>query len=443
MKDGAGAVKAKMRRIALLAAIGALVAAACGSDRDGLPGLGPSTTAHATSTTTVAATGTSSPVTIHTAPTLEPNVVAATASRKPSLSRIDLPLTLNAPATLVAASPTVVVAMGWRGVGCCRVETSAAFSNDGRQFRSVETPWTFDEATNTFGRPAALAFADGVFLSVGLRGKADATASMSPIAVRSTDGITWQAVDLQATIGSASPTHLTRYGDRWVLMAQPTDTSPARQTVVFASTDSVVWEQVAQLDFAVLHVASSSLGIVAAGTIGNGETARWFSAVSRDTGRWDTTQLALAPMSPVHALLVDSVRAVLVVSEDITPVSNERRLIQRRIRLLSSSDGVRWQGAPTPPCFVVGENAVGATASNGTWAIVSGEPTPKLATSNDEGASWSCTELRGGTFESQPSWGPPYLAQLTDVQGKLALVGGRLIEPGAKGNWAAAIWYAT
>ena len=385
-------------------------------------------------------------VTIYTAPTLEPNVVAATAARKPSLQRADLSLSANAPATLVASSPRGVVVMGWRGVGCCRPEASAAFSADGRQFRSIETPWAFQpsdpQGEGTYGFPRALVYADGMFLSVGQRGQTSATTT-TPLAARSVDGIRWEAIDLQPVVGSASPEHLVRFGDSWVMMAQPTDMSPPRQTLVFASTDGAVWERVAQLDFVVHHVALSSLGLVAAGATGNGPSSKSFTAVSKDERRWNTTQLPLGPTAPVHAMLADSGRTVLVVSEDVTPFSNERRLIQRRIRLLASADGVRWQSAPTPPCFVPGELAAGATVANGRWAIVSAGEAPKLATSIDKGESWSCTELRGANFESQPSWGPPSIAQLSEVQGKLALVGGRVIEPGAKGNWAAAIWYAT
>ena len=440
MKEGASGVKAVVRRIGLLVAMWGLFGVACGSDGGGLPGGNSSTTA--TSTTTFGQDSTTSaPITVYTAPTLEPNVVAATAGRQPSLRRVDVPLTLNAPTMLVAASPSAVVAMGWRGVGNTRLAVSTVRSTDGQQWRLVDTPWTdpTTEAASSsyFGIPTALAYADGLFLSLGVRFDVS-TQRGTPLAAQSVDGIKWQTVDLQPTIGSASPTQLVRYGDRWVMLAQPTDTNPARHTIVFVSTDGSTWERVAQLDFAVLHVAASSTGLVVAGSVGENNLTRWLTATSADVRQWNVTPLPLGPLSPVHAMLVDAGRVVIAVSENTSTSSTGRR-----IRLLSSGDGGPWRSLPSPPCFVVGELAAGAAVANGTWAIASGEPTPKLATSIDQGASWSCTELRGATFESQPSFGPPYVAQLTEVQGKLALVGGRVIEPGAKSNWGAAIWYAT
>ena len=430
---------------ASVAALCVLVFRACGSESAGRPGHDTSTTTASPTTTfgqlaTVPSSASSTTAPPTTRSTLEPPLMAGVSGRQLSLRRTDLTLAANAPATLVASSPQGVVVMGWRGVGCCRPEASAAFSIDGRQLRTVDTPWTFQPSdplgAGTYGFPTALAYADGMFLSVGRRGQTGSLTNTA-FAARSQDGINWEAIDLHPAIGPVWPEQLVRFGDRWVMMAQPTDTSPARQTVVFGSTDGVAWDRLGQLDFVVQRAAAFSQGLVVAGSAGEGNSTMWFSAVSTNTREWNTTKLPLGPTSPVHSMFLDSPRMVLVVSEDTSGSSRDRR-----IRLLSSVDGVEWQSASTPPCFARGELAVASTVTNGTWAIVTGDPTPRLATSIDKGESWSCTELRGEPFESQPSWGPPYITQLTELQGTLALVGGRLIEPGAKANWAAAIWYA-
>jgi hypothetical protein len=133
-------------------------------------------------------------------------------------------------------------------------------------------------------------------------------------------------------------------------------------------------------------------------------------------------------------VLVDGDRVVLIVSEDVTGFSKDRRA-----RLLSSRDGLTWQSMPTPHCFVAGDYVGPASTVGGTWAIVIDAETERLALSHDHGTTWSCTNLIGESFDTR--WGPAFLTGIGDVQGKLALVGGRTIEPGAKGNWAAAIWF--
>jgi hypothetical protein len=157
--------------------------------------------------------------------------------------------------------------------------------------------------------------------------------------------------------------------------------------------------------------------------------------VSTDGQTWRAATLELRPLSTVSSLLLDNDQVVLAVNERATGNSREQHL-----RLFSTRDGIMWQSIPAPVCSADGSYGP-AAAARGTWAIVVGTDTPHLAVSFDRGATWSCNELTGESFEAVPRWGPPLLTSISDLQGKLALVGGRMIEPGARGNWAAAIWY--
>jgi hypothetical protein len=73
---------------------------------------------------------------------------------------------------------------------------TAAFSTNGQQWRTVTTPWEAPAmstgAIATFGTPAALAYGNGMFLSVGqwFDVAADGKQIATAIAARSRDGIT-------------------------------------------------------------------------------------------------------------------------------------------------------------------------------------------------------------------------------------------------------------
>jgi hypothetical protein len=218
------------------------------------------------------------------------------------------------------------------------------------------------------------------------------------------------------------------------MSVEPVDGTPPRQTLMYSSTDGTIWDLIATLDFMIQHLRPTTFGLFAVGWRGENNSTRWLTAASIDGSTWKSSDFNLGWTSPVQSLFVDADRVVLIVSEDVTGFSKDRRA-----RLLSSRDGFTWQSMPTPPCFVAGDYVGPATAALGAWAIVVDSESPKLALSFDQGATWSCTALTGETFETR--WGPPFLTNIIDVQGKLALVGGRTIEPGAKGNLPAAIWY--
>jgi hypothetical protein len=238
-------------------------------------------------------------------------------------------------------------------------------------------------------------------------------------------------------IGSMTPSHLLHFDGRWVLLANEREPSPHKQTTLFGSVDGTTWERIGVVDLDVLEVRPTAFGLFVAGTVGKDLNGRWFTALSTDAHSWRMTELPLGWTSPVHGVLVDDDRVVLVVNEDVDGFSANRRL-----RMLSSTNAVDWQAEPTPPCAGAGSIATSAIAVEGAWAIVVEREWPVLARSTDKGASWSCTLLAGAAFESQPTWGPPYIAGFAEVRGEIALVGGRVTEPGAKGNWAAAVWYA-
>ena len=288
----------------------------------------------------------------------------------------------------------------------------------------------------SFGSPAAIAYGDDMFVSVGqwIDTAADGKQTTTAVAARSIDGITWESIDLPAPPNSLSPSHLVRLGSHWILAADNSNALPRRQSQLFSSSDGRTWESIGDLDFKVQYLRTTTVGLFAMGFRGENNSTQWFTASSIDGRTWKSSILNLGVTSPVQSVLVDGDRIVLIVSEDVTGFSKDRRA-----RLLSSRDGFTWQSMPTPPCFVAGDYVGPAAAVGGTWAIVIDAETERLALSRDQGSTWSCTDLNGEAFETR--WGPPYLTGISDVQGKLALVGGRTIEPGAKGNWAAAIWF--
>ena len=416
--------------------------AACGSEPSARPGGDTTTTTTATtiqtaeSTTTTVASTRPSPT---SSPLLAAPVTAALGGQPATFGRVDVPLEASAPVTLVATSPNAVVAIGARSAGCCRQIVSATFSRDGRQWRAITTPW--DDQSNgngivSFGAPAALAYGDGMFVSVGqwIETAADGKQTVTAVAARSSDGITWESTDLPAPPNSLVPTHLVRLGSRWILAADNWNVLPQRQSQLLSSPDGRTWESIGDLDFKVQYLQATTVGLFAMGYRGENSSTQWVTATSIDGRTWKSSILNLGPTSPAQSVLVDGDRAVLIVSEDVSGFSKDRRA-----RLLSSRDGLNWQSMPTPPCFVPGDYVGPAAVVGGAWAIVVDNETERLALSRDQGATWSCTNLTGERFETR--WGPPYLTGISDLQGKLALVGGRTIEPGAKGNWAAAIWY--
>jgi len=425
------------------AAVCVVLLAACGSEPSARPGGDTTTTTTATtiqtaeSTTTTVASTRPSPT---TSPLLAAPVTAALGGRPATFGRVDVPLALGAPVDIVAASPSSVVAIGFRSVGNYSQWVSAALSADGRQWRAVDTPWATEQSgtppAQSFGVPRALAFGGGAFLAVGQRVEIaeDFKQTTFAIAARSRDGINWETIDLRPSLATASPAGLVHFGGKWLMTAEPVDGTPPRQTLMYSSTDGTTWERIATLDFRIQHLRATTFGLFAVGWRGENNSTRWLTAASVDGSTWKSSELGLGWTSPVQSVLVEGDRVRLIVSEDVTGFSKDRRA-----RLLSSRDGFTWQAMPTPPCFGAGDYVGPAIAALGMWAIVVETETPKLAVSHDDGASWSCTALNGDAFETR--WGPPYLTNIIDVQGKLALVGGRTIEPGAKPNWAAAIWF--
>ena len=419
--------------------------AACGSEPSARPGGDTTTTSttivqsEAESTTTTARVVTTRPPPTMS-PLLAPPVTASLGGQPATLRRVDVPLALNAPVNLVAASPSGVVAIGSRSVGCCQLGVTAAFSTDGLQWRTIVTGWEAPEirtdAFSSFGSPAALAYGDGKFLSVGQRfdSAPDGKQIAFAYAARSSNGINWESIDLRSSLGSLHPTQLVRLGGRWIMAAESWDATGPPQTPLYSSTDGASWERIATLDARFPTLVKTDFGLVAVG--GEINSPLPFSAVSVDGRTWRTATIELGPFSSLSSVLLDGERMVLVMSERAGGNSTAQR-----VRLLSSRDGLTWQSIPTPPCFVAGDYVGPAAVVGGTWAIVVDTETPTLAVSHDQGATWSCNNLAGATFETNPSWGPPYLTSISEVQDRLALVGGRTIEPGAKGNWAAAIWY--
>ncbi|MEO8695825.1 MAG: hypothetical protein ABI658_20060 [Acidimicrobiales bacterium] len=424
----------------------ALAIAACGSGPNAEPDADTTTTAAtpvatitaAESTTTTVATTRSSMTA--TSPLSAPPVTAALGGPLATFNRVDVPLALSAPVNLVAASPSDVVAIGWRAIGAARQSASTAVSADGQQWRAVNTAWsdgpTVDGLPRSFGAPRALAYADGIFVSVGVRVDVaeDGRSTSTAIAARSVDGATWASIDLPAAPDSLLPTQLVRLGSRWVMAAELWGGTPQRQTLLFSSSDGRTWESSGTLDFQLQYLRTTAAGLFAMGFRGENNSTQWITATSIDARTWTSSVLNLGATSPVQSVLVDGDQVVLIVSEDVTGFSKDRRA-----RLLASRDGLSWQTMPTPPCFVAGDYVGPAAAVGGTWAIVIDAETERLAVSRDQGTTWSCTNLTGEAFEAR--WGPPYLIGISDVQGKLALVGGRTIEPGAQSNWVAAIWY--
>ena len=108
---------------------------------------------------------------------------------------------------------------------------------------------------------------------------------------------------------------------------------------------------------------------------------------------------------------------------------------------MSSTDGVRWRTIAAPPCVTETDHSGPAAAAHGTWAILVDSDSPQLALSIDHGATWSCTNLTGDTFDINRRWGPPEFTDATVLQDTIVLTGGRTLEPGAKANRSAAIWY--
>jgi hypothetical protein len=193
---------------------------------------------------------------------------------------------------------------------------------------------------------------------------------------------------------------------------------------VFTSDDARRWDRVATLDFATTVLRTSSFGLLTIGTK-NG----WLSATSVDGTSWRTAPLALAPISAVTSTFIDGNTAVMA--------AVERPLV----RLSSSTDGVTWRDAPSPPCAPAPGNPGLGGAAPGIWAVVVSAERPTLAVTADHGATWSCTDLTGPAFDSSPRHGAAAINSIVETQGKLVLIGGVALEPGADGaNYAAAIW---
>jgi hypothetical protein len=220
------------------------------------------------------------------------------------------------------------------------------------------------------------------------------------------------------------------------MTADPWADGAARTTQVFSSADGEAWEHMTTLGFEVAELRHTSFGLVAIGVRGGAEATMWLSATSTDARHWNETKVALAPHSAIRAVLADSDQVVLAVDEIV-----DSELRERRTRLISSADGVRWRTIPAPPCVVTAGHFGPAGAAHGTWAMVVEPGSPKLALSVDRGATWSCSNLSGEPFDIDPRWGPPELTNVAVLRDTIALVGGRTLEPGNKANRSAAIWY--
>ena len=102
----------------------------------------------------------------------------------------------------------------------------------------------------------ALAYADGMFLSVGqwFDAAPDGKQVAFAYASRSSNGINWESIDLRSSLGSLHPTQLVRFGGRWIMAAESWDATGPPQTPLYSSIDGATWERIASLDFKVAAI---------------------------------------------------------------------------------------------------------------------------------------------------------------------------------------------